>query len=139
MKRRLIVLTAISFIALAMAVTQHYALQYYWYWQFWWLDIAMHLAGGMIVGLIGAGLGLRRWYVLLPAVVCVGVVWELFEFLIGITLSESNIVFDTATDLVMDTLGGVIAYGMMQWWIRPLPSLLPEAHVALPDQTSSSL
>jgi hypothetical protein len=135
MRLTLLILSLV--IASIMAVVQHIALIEYWYWQYWWLDIAMHAAGGALLTLIGFALGLRR---ALPLIVFVGgisLAWEVYEFALGISVHEQAFLSDTTLDLVMDALGALVVYGMMRQWLRSqLP--LPVARGASPGPTSSS-
>lgn len=132
---RLTLLTLSSLIALLMAVVQHYALLYSWYWTYPFLDSAMHFSGGALITLIAvAFLGVRVRTVAIMFVVAV--LWEVFEFVIGVSVAEPNFVSDTLTDLVFDILGGGVAYGIMHLWQRyTFP--LTAARAASPDQTSS--
>lgn len=95
------------------------ALEFYLYWQYPWFDVPMHFLGGTIVALsvyaiLDFGLPLPRWATTLVAVLVfvfiIGVVWEVWEVLAEISTRESNYSFDTALDLVMDVLGGMIGY-----------------------------
>lgn len=133
---KLVTLIITGGIALTMAVVQQYALQYYWYWTYWWLDIAMHVAGGVVLGLLVAIYGSQRFVLVLGGVLIIGIAWEVFEFVLGLSVTEPNFVSDTVVDLVMDLLGGSLAYGMIQLWPKS-KSALTEVHDASPDQTSS--
>lgn len=119
-----------------MAVVQHLALENYWYWLYWWLDIAMHTAGGLVIGLI-ATLFVTRWSHLILAVLVIGVLWEVFEYVIGISLVEPNFALDTSLDLLFDVIGGLIAWGIMRLWLT-FQSPSSEAPDKSPAQTSSS-
>lgn len=120
-----------------MALTQHYALIHFWYWKYWWLDIIMHFSGGVVIALISYALGARRTGILL-GVLAVGILWELFEFGIGVSVTEPNFIPDSMLDLVMDMLGAAVVYGILGWWSPQLPLPLSAEHGASPDQTSSS-
>ena len=134
--RRLLLLLLIMVIALGMALTQHFALLNYWYWEFWWLDVAMHFSGGVVIGLSAYVFGGRR-AVILYAVLLVGVVWEVYEYAIGISSTEPKFIFDTGLDLAMDIAGALLVYGTMWWWNPLSASPLSAAHDASPGQTSS--
>jgi hypothetical protein len=135
---RLWQLITVLCIAAVMAVIQYYALAYYLYWEYWWLDMLMHFLGGAVILLILYAAGVRRALVLLCTVLLVGILWEVYENLIGITLTEANIVTDTLSDLGLDLLGALGAYAMMWWWSPRSASPLPVAPGASPDQISSS-
>ncbi len=110
---------------LILAATHAAALNLYLYWTFPWFDIPMHFLGGITVALgysivpfFRAGQRPARfervwWYLL--AVLCVGIAWELFEYLGGISLAtESDFALDTTLDLVLDLLGGLLGYSIVQ-------------------------
>jgi uncharacterized membrane protein YeaQ/YmgE (transglycosylase-associated protein family) len=103
-----------------LAVLHRIALAFYLYWQWPWLDIAMHFFGGAVVAL---GLFTIRDFVrqipdrleyLLPVmsgVVVVVLVWELFEFfVVGIPLTTPGIELDTAIDITVGIIGGLVGF-----------------------------
>lgn len=96
----------------ALALLHSYALDEFLYWRYPWFDVPMHFLGGLAVGtvLVGFLFRFRPWLYL---VLFAGgmVAWEVFEYLFGIP-RETNYVFDTALDFLMDTLGGLVAYGL---------------------------
>ena|SRR3989344_6435118 len=91
-----------------------------WYWQYPWMDIAVHFLAGLIVGFFALWLIMRVFgtehlvwrvgslYFTLAAVVVVGVVWEVFEYMVGIPRG-TNYQFDTSLDMLMNVLGSIIA------------------------------
>lgn len=105
--------------AVVLALANNLAVSFSLYWQYLWLDIPMHALGGIV-----AALGFlsffahhlphkkrTRFFVVLLAVLFVGIAWEVFEYFNGIGLTrEKSIIADTALDLVMDLVGGVIAF-----------------------------
>tara|TARA_B100000745_G_scaffold300483_1_gene254679 strand:- start:875 stop:1252 length:378 start_codon:yes stop_codon:yes gene_type:complete len=101
-----------------LAVVHYIALQLFLYWRYWWLDMPMHVIGGVVVALgIFTLHDLRLWvpkrYLrLLPIVLLVLLVamaWEVYELMIGIPI-EQDYVIDTITDLLMGLLGGALGY-----------------------------
>lgn len=91
--------------------------QYFLYWRFWWYDMIIHSLGGIEVVLAVAWfVGLSRqsatWLSLLAAAIVVGIGWEAFELWGGIP-REANWTFDTAIDLSMDALGGIIGISIV--------------------------
>jgi hypothetical protein len=95
------------------------ALEFFLYWQYPWFDVPMHFLGGAIVALsvfavIDFGIPLPKWastiVMVLIFVLAIGIVWEAMETIAQISTRESNYVFDTALDLVMDLLGGFAGY-----------------------------
>jgi len=92
------------------------AIDLYWYWSFWWMDIMMHFLGGLLIGLIALlvsahyKIQIRRMFLAtLGVVLIVGIGWEIFEYVSGIFILEDPFP-DTFYDLVMDTVGGIAAY-----------------------------
>ena len=99
------------------------------YYHFWWWDLALHTASGFLLGIIG----FVALYVLnqtdrlppgmTPAFRCffgvtfavtLGVLWEIFEFVMGSAWPAFNMqsnetgVGDTMVDLIVDTAGAVV-------------------------------
>lgn len=104
----------------------HVAAEYYaWYWTFRWFDIPMHILGGIWLGLATLWLCNQARYAwckflcivnrtFLTAIVggvCVGLVWEIYEFCIwqytGFAHSQ-DYALDTVLDLVNVVVGAVI-------------------------------
>ena len=102
-------LAALVFASL-LAGVHLYALPHYWYWYFPWLDVPVHFLGGlfMATAVVGVLKDFKpRTFFLIVIAGAVG--WELFELLINAE-RERNFIFDTSLDLLMDTLGIVLAY-----------------------------
>jgi hypothetical protein len=104
-----------------LAVVHYVALEFFLYWRYLWFDIPMHLLGGTTVAL---GISIlpffrinipRRFLTLfgyVSIVLCVGLAWEAFELIGGISILDESFVPDTITDLCMDILGGLIGYAL---------------------------
>ena len=100
-----------------LAVIHNIAVELYLYWSIWWLDIPVHALGGMIVALgFFAMRDLRifsnqllRPLPVLVLVLGVALLWEVFEFAVGIPV-EANYLVDTGIDIVMGLLGGITGY-----------------------------
>lgn len=102
------------------AVVHVIALELYLYWRFPWFDVPMHVLGGLCAALgysILPFIGLRKkgqyetvlWY--LGTVLAIGIAWEVFEYVAGISLvRETHFVLDTTLDMCMDLIGGLIGY-----------------------------
>jgi hypothetical protein len=103
-----------------LALTHVLAMEFYLYWTYHWLDIFMHLLGGVSVALGYASLPFfgiqlpKRFSTIstyLLIVLVVGLFWEVFELSIGTSLTgEEDFVLDTVSDLVLDVLGGALGY-----------------------------
>lgn len=113
--RRLLYVQA-SVLALIAVLFHYFGLHLGFFFTVWWWDILVHFLGGLWVALAGVWLlrllGLRAPLLLqcLLLSFCVGVAWEVFEFVIGSYGSPfMSPALDTAKDLINDTLGGVLA------------------------------
>ncbi len=94
----------------------------YWYWTYRWFDVPMHFLGGMWVGLFLLWIWFRSGYVKkvsrplivsLVGVLCIGLVWEGYEYAVWMLLSEGlpfGYYGDTLKDVCMDLLGAGGAY-----------------------------
>lgn len=100
-----------------------------WYHKIPWLDIPMHMAGGVWVGLLFYYIFAIRVRAVDPKrsfsfiilglgfVAFLGVAWEIYEFLTDIWILKAYpynnepgyILYDTHTDFVNDFLGGALA------------------------------
>lgn len=108
------------------AVLHFFALQFYLYWTFEWFDILLHFLGGLWVGLVALWFFFfsgfvykdvslvrktRIFLITIASVLTVGVLWEVWEVWANLVfIDEQGYFLDTALDLVMDTLGAVIAF-----------------------------
>lgn len=108
---------------LTIAVVHIVSIEFFLYWKYYWLDIPVHLLGGIACALgfsILPYFGWKRfpqysgfvWYVLFA--LSVGVLWEIFEFASGVTRVEQGFVLDTVIDFGMDLLGVWIGYGIVK-------------------------
>jgi hypothetical protein len=108
------------------------------YYHFWWWDIVLHTGSGFLFGIVGfiatfvlnqtehLPQGIRRGFVCFFGVtfaVFLGVLWEIFEFLMD-RFTPFNMqsletgVDDTMQDLIVDTLGAVIVALMALAYFR---------------------
>lgn len=124
-KRKNILLLALLVIAFVVLTLDRIAQDNYLYWTYWWYDIMMHFLGGFLV----AGIALwflarfshesvrvarRALIVAVVTAVIVGTGWEFFEYFSGALLQQNgSIVGDTALDLVMDTVGALVMWGIL--------------------------
>lgn len=110
----------IFILSFATLATLHIVLlRFYLYWRHEWLDIPMHLFGGSIAALgvfAAAEFGvpfvrrLRRFVPVLLVVLAAALAWEVYQYAIGIAVMKENYVADTALDLLVGLLGGVIGF-----------------------------
>ena len=92
------------------------ALDLYLYWTIGWYDIMMHFLGGLTIGALVVwflNLGdrsLRSFLMIFLYTMIVGIGYEIFEYVNGITFSTQKYPVDTALDLGMDAVGATVAY-----------------------------
>ncbi|TSC71754.1 MAG: hypothetical protein G01um101448_1100 [Parcubacteria group bacterium Gr01-1014_48] len=102
------------------AVLHFVALYFHLYWSLWWFDIVMHFLGGAWVA------AFTLWYlshslqstygkmkgagVIVLATLCVGILWEVYEYFFGISLvGKDAYIVDTTLDIIMDLTGALTA------------------------------
>ena len=116
--KRLITLLALAALAAVIFILNDVAGTYYLYFFYWWYDIMMHFLGGVLIGGLAAwgvhrflpGASLSKLVIItLVSIAAVGIGWEIFEYATGQFIGQNGVVFDTALDLIMDTLGAVFA------------------------------
>ncbi len=104
-------------------VIQIAALQFLLYWKYLWLDIPMHLLGGVTtaLGLSVYTYGRNKTPHFFSSILgyacfafCIGVLWEVFELVVGFSIVDEYFIFDTFLDLCMDVLGGGLGYGIVR-------------------------
>ena len=115
----------VSLITIFIIAVLHYlAFKYYWYWNFSWFHLIMHLLGGFWFTLTTFWFLIRLNYVntivkhkrrffviMIVSVVVVGLSWEIFEILSGFTsIKESGYLNSLMNDLVSNFIGGFVAY-----------------------------
>lgn len=118
------------------------------YERIWWWDMALHLASGLLLGVVGfmlvfilnrdrAGRALGPGFVavfVFSFALAVGALWEMFEFAVDVSLgtelqrpmlSDGTGLTDTMWDLNLDALGALlVAIAARRRMIRGGPSLL---------------
>ena len=100
-----------------MAVVHLVALELFLYWRFIWLDVPMHILGGIVVvmgifschdlNIPGAAFFVTNGFRVMVFLVMIMVTWEVFEVLIGNPM-EDNYVLDTTIDTIMGFVGGFL-------------------------------
>ena len=117
----------------ALVATLHItALSLHLYFVYSWFDIMMHFIGGLLAAMFGVWLYEKfgkealkndvHYNVLFNVVIfvtIVGLLWESFELLLGLTLDNRVLyVEDTILDFVMNTIGAVAGYFYACWIIK---------------------
>ncbi len=106
-----------------MAGLHFLALVDFLYWKYRWFDTPMHLLGGVAIGCF-AVVVLRSyrpfWYLI--GVASAFVAWEIFEAWAGIAVDPGvNYTWDTAHDLLNDSIGAVLVYTVARYSIWRTP------------------
>ncbi|MEZ4104055.1 MAG: hypothetical protein R3B60_02080 [Candidatus Paceibacterota bacterium] len=92
------------------------------YWFYLWLDIPMHLAGGFLVVMTwyflrqvmaGGKIFSQKFFHPLTILAIMMIGWEIYKYMIGDIVSD-NYVQDTILDLIMGTVGGLIAFRLFK-------------------------
>lgn len=109
-------------LAITIAVIHAKTVELYLFWTYPWLDLLLHFLGGLWLtvtslwffffsDLFKIRISKRNIFlVTLISVVVIGLSWEVFEIVIGVTLGEPNFVTDTVSDLIMDFIGAFLGY-----------------------------
>lgn len=100
------------FLSALIAGLQFYAVNNFLYWHYPWFDVPMHLLGGVVIATVLVAFlhDFRpKLFVLFAAVIFVG--WEIFELYFGLP-RETNYFFDTALDMLNDSLGATAVYAI---------------------------
>lgn len=94
----------------ALSILQYLAVLNFLYWKFVWFDVPMHFLGGVTIAVFLVALLMHfRPRLFFVGVVGASISWEAFEYLAGFP-RESNFVFDTSLDLLMDAFGALCVY-----------------------------
>jgi hypothetical protein len=109
---RLSWLIAAFFLSGALALLNSWALDNHIFWRFVWFDVFMHFLGGIALATLAVGLLRSRRPLSFAAFLTVAfIAWEVFEYVFGVP-REANYQFDTALDILMDTLGAIVVYAV---------------------------
>jgi hypothetical protein len=90
------------------------AFNLYLYWTYKWVDIPMHILGGIMAGFFTLislqyfSLKETLLYTLM-GLLAVGIGWELLEVFYRVNVLSFGYWIDTAKDLIDDTIGGLIS------------------------------
>ena len=104
-------------VALVVALLHTMAVYYSLYWNYLWFDIPMHVLGGLTFGFWAGAVSLRMHFtparaMLFTATVVffVSAVWEVFEFISGLTALKQGFWLDTVGDIFFAIAGATLAY-----------------------------
>lgn len=122
----------IALLSILIAALHHFAELNSLYWSISWFDILMHFLGGLLMGYIALFIFFTSEKISFPAdsrivifsvvigfVLIVGLTWELWELFAGLS-DVMNDLGDTILDLIMDVVGGIVAYflSIKKVWIK---------------------
>lgn len=94
------------------AVAHLFFLRTFLYWEYEYLDLGMHVAGGVLLVALWYEFFSGFWshrYAALWVLVMTIVAWEIFKYLIGSTVID-NYAIDTVTDLLAGLGGGLATF-----------------------------
>ncbi len=117
-------LRVLAVLVCVIAVMHLLAISFHLYWTFWWYDIILHFLGGVFIGLLSLWLRFfsgyfgtpripartRVFYFVGVSVLTIGIGWEVFERVLGHTWSVEGYWLDTILDVILDFLGGIVAF-----------------------------
>ncbi len=105
-------------LAFIVAVFHSLAIENSWYWLYWWMDVLMHVFGGLLIGLLA--LAFHSYFSLdrstknlfvfvIVLVLVIGVGWEIFEYTTNVFVAEEPFP-DAFHDLFADLAGGLFSF-----------------------------
>lgn len=111
-------------------ILNYIAIKLDFYYLIWWFDMPVHLFGGIALGLLfiyfvihfkKASFLRENFFYGLLFVLCIGLVWEFFEFNIHtfIAFGPKN-TLDTLSDLFFDLAGGGLALLYCEWYLNKI-------------------
>ncbi|MDO8576559.1 MAG: hypothetical protein Q7R90_04570 [bacterium] len=119
MQRRILFMQAVV-VAVIGVLDVYFGVGQSYFWTIWWWDILLHVLGGVWAGLLGAWVagffGIRITLVRCALfALAIGVSWETFEYINSLGGSVfMSYTADIIKDLFDDTLGGALAYYLVQ-------------------------
>ncbi len=114
--------TVLLALIIVLLLIQAVALYWHLYFYIWWLDIPVHMLGGMWVALVILSLyysSVRAkeknfsdtfaFFLALFTVLAIGLVWEIYEFGVAqVTGDVDPSVFEAVKDIIDDTIGAML-------------------------------
>jgi len=111
-----------------------------YYVKFWWWDIFLHAFSAIIFGFVGftilyfmysrRTIKANPWAIAIFSfsfAIAIGVLWEIFEFsvdqILGFNMQKSGLV-DTMWDLIVDTLGAILATSVGYIYLKTQKTLI---------------
>jgi len=121
---RFLVFLPISILLVLVSIIHILALQNEWYWSYAWMDMLVHFLVGGLLGLTFISIArdlssLKR--MIIPTMIFVlltAVMWEIFEYFVGLTFFSRNYGSDTTLDILMALCGAVISIIYISFILR---------------------
>ncbi len=117
-------------LVLLLGIIHFVADAFYLYWVIWWFDNLSHFLAGFSLGffslsifyessLFGDKLSLSRAvFISFIFVMILGGIWEIFEYVNGLTQSTEKYSLDVVHDLLSDALGAILALLIAKRFLR---------------------
>jgi hypothetical protein len=105
--------TIIAFATAIVTITLHHlASTYSWYWLYRGIDIPMHMLGGLMAGfftIVALDIFSQKvtYTKILIGVLIVGILWEVLEWMYGLSGLSVLYRYDVIKDIVDDLIGGL--------------------------------
>lgn len=101
-----------AFLLTGLLLTLHlYALATFQYWHHRWIDIPMHILGGVGIGaFLLAFFNVRRVALYFACMFVIVLGWEVFEYLGKVSTGQPDYWFDSTTDMVNGLIGATITF-----------------------------
>lgn len=102
----------VLFILITLLFLHVYGMENHLYLKYWFYDLLTHFLGGVSIA-VSAFYILKRTKHIIAIAIIAGVIWEIFEVYYDITgwpIESTRYILDTFIDIVMDTLGAVVAW-----------------------------
>lgn len=112
----------VSFVLLLLLAILHFTAEtFYLYWAFWWLDNVSHFLAGFALGffslyifyeseIFGNTFSISQAILIsFVLVMILGGIWEIFEYVNGLTQSTEKYSLDVIHDLLSDASGAILA------------------------------
>lgn len=115
------VLRTLAFLIVFLAIINLLAVDFGWYYIYYWFDMPMHFLGGLSAMFLvtylfysNANTYKNKFFLLLIATLFIGIAWEMYEYLVtNLWAGFSFNMTDTLSDIFFDTLGGLFGILMI--------------------------
>lgn len=121
----------IAFVLVLFLAVVHFAAEvFHLYWAIWWFDNLSHLLAGFSLGFFSLSIfyefdffgnklsSSRAVFLSFIFVMILGGIWEIFEYVNGLTQSTEKYSLDVFHDLLSDALGAILALVIAKRFLR---------------------